>query len=511
MRQEMTGGKGTIARNTMLLYVRMLFMMLVSLYTSRVVLKVLGVEDFGLYNVVGGVVAMFSLVTGSLSSSISRFLTFWLGKGDKEQLRKIFSTAINIQLCLALLILILSEAAGVWFLNTRMTIPEGRLAAANWVFQCSVLTFLVNLVSLPYNALIIAYERMNVFAYISILEASLKLAAVFLLSAAPSDKLVAYAGLLLGVSVVIRLVYGIYCRRNIPECRYVRIYDKALLGSMVKFAGWNTIGVASAVLKDQGVNIVINLFCGPAVNAARAISVQVNTAAGAFVSNFMTALNPQITKSYAAKDFPYMKALIHQGTRFSFYMLLLLSVPILIETETVLSLWLTVVPAHTVLFVRLILVLAMCDSLSGTLITTMLATGNIRNYQIVVGGLQLLNFPLSYLALKAGLPPESTMMIAIALSAASLFVRLLFLRRMAGLPMGHYLKAVVGNVCVVAACSFLLPLLASRCMAPGWGRLLLTCAVASASTSIAVYWIGCSRAERVVIKEKIIDIKRKFL
>lgn len=485
-------------------------MMVVSLYTSRIVLEVLGVDDFGLYNVIGGVVTMFSLISGSLSSSISRFLTFELGKGDKTQLQKIFSTSINIQLIISLIIFVLSEVIGVWFLNTQMTISEERLDAANWVLQCSIFTFIINLISIPYNASIIAYERMKVFAYISILEVSLKLVVVYLLMVAPFDKLKAYACLLLCVSLLIRFIYGLYCKRNIPECKYVCIYDKTLLVSMIKFAGWNTIGVSSAVLKDQGVNIVINLFCGPAVNAARAISVQVNTAVNSFITNFMTALNPQITKSYAAKDFQYMKTLVQQGTRLSFYMLLLLSVPILIETETILSLWLTIVPEHTVLFVRLILILAMCESLSGTLITAMLATGDIRNYQIVVGGLQLLNFPLSYAALKIGLAPEYTMIIAIAISIINLFVRLLFLQNMIGLSAKYYLKSVVGNVGVVSVCSVVLPLLVFFYLNPGLIRLLIICIVAFTNTLFVVYRVGCSQAERVFIKAKIVNLKNKL-
>lgn len=485
-------------------------MMVVSLYTSRIVLEVLGVDDFGLYNVIGGVVTMFSLISGSLSSSISRFLTFELGKGDKTQLQKIFSTSINIQVIISLIIFVLSEVIGMWFLNTQMTISEERLDAANWVLQCSIFTFIINLISIPYNASIIAYERMKVFAYISILEVSLKLVVVYLLMVAPFDKLKAYACLLLAVSLLIRFIYGLYCKRNIPECKYVCIYDKTLLSSMIKFAGWNTIGVSSAVLKDQGVNIVINLFCGPAVNAARAISVQVNTAVNSFITNFMTALNPQITKSYAAKDFQYMKTLVQQGTRLSFYMLLLLSVPILIETETILSLWLTIVPEHTVLFVRLILILAMCESLSGTLITAMLATGDIRNYQIVVGGLQLLNFPLSYAALKIGLAPEYTMVIAIAISIINLFVRLLFLQNMIGLSAKYYLKSVVGNVGVVSVCSVVLPLLVFFYLNPGLIRLLIICIVAFTNTLFVVYRVGCSQAERVFIKEKIVNLKNKL-
>ena len=301
-----------IAKNTLLLYFRMLFMMAVSLYTSRVVLNALGVEDFGIYNVVGGVVAMFSMLSGSLSAAITRFITYELGKGNQENLKKIFSSSVTIQIGLAILIIVVAEAIGVWFLNMKMNIPDVRITAANWVFQFSILTFAVNLISVPYNASIIAHERMSAFAYISILEAIGKLAIVFLIVISPMDKLIFYAILMCAVALIVRLAYGVYCKRHFEECTYHFIFDRDLLKHMFGFAGWNFIGATSAVLRDQGGNVVINLFCGPAANAARGIAFQVNNAISGFVTNFMTALNPQITKSYAAGDRKYMMTLIFQ-------------------------------------------------------------------------------------------------------------------------------------------------------------------------------------------------------
>lgn len=432
-----------IAKNTLLLYIRMLFLMAVNLYTSRVVLNVLGVEDFGIYNVVGGVVAMFSMLSGSLSAAITRFITYELGTGDRESLKRIFSSAVTIQIGLAVLIILLAEAIGVWFLNIKMNIPDARIVAANWVFQFSILTFAINLISVPYNASIIAHERMSAFAYISILEAIGKLAIAFLIVVSPMDKLIFYAILMCAVALIVRFAYGIYCKRNFEECTYHFIFDKDLLKRMFGFAGWNFIGATSAVLRDQGGNVVINLFCGPAVNAARGIAFQVNNAVSGFVTNFMTALNPQITKSYAAGDRDYMMTLIYQGARLSFYMLLLLSLPVLINTHYILELWLKTVPEHAVLFVQLVLVFAMSESISHPLITAMLATGKIRNYQLVVGGLQMMNLPVSYILLRIGMFPEVVIVVAIVISQCCLAARLLMLRGMIGLSVKKYLKKYI--------------------------------------------------------------------
>lgn len=492
-----------IAKNTMLLYCRMLLLMVVSLYTSRVTLTALGVEDYGIYNVVGGVVAMFSMLSGSLSAAISRFITFELGRGDKERLKTVFSTSVNIQIGLAIIIMVLAEIGGVWFLNCKMNIATERLLAANWVLQCSIITFMINLISVPYNAAIIAHERMSAFAYISILEAVLKLLVVYLLYVTLYDRLIVYAVLLCLVAIALRLIYGIYCKRNFEECTYHFIYDKSILGSMTGFAGWNFIGVASGALRGQGVNIVINLFCGAAVNAARAISFQVNNAVNSFASNFMTAINPQITKSYASGNYGYMMQLIFQGARLSYYLLLFISLPLILEADTVLKLWLEEVPEHTTLFVQLILVFGMEEALSNPLITAMLATGDIKKYQLTVGGLQLMNFPVSYMLLKFGLFPEVTIIAAIVIGQWCLATRLYMLRSMIGLSSIAFMKKVYLNIVSVSIVAMLPPLLLHIVMIEDrWLRFFAVLAVSVVSTLASIYYIGCSKSERDLVVQK---------
>ena len=447
-----------IARNTLLLYFRMLFLMIISLYTSRIVLNALGVEDFGIYNVAGGVVAMFSILSGSLSAAISRFITYELGKNNVLKLKTIFSSAITIQIGLGIVIAFFAETIGIWFLNTQMNIPIERMTAANWVLQFSIITFIINLISVPYNAVIIAHEKMSAFAYISIFEAIGKLLIAYLITISPIDKLIFYAILMCGVAIAIRLLYGYYCKRHFDECRFHFIWNKQIFQQIFSFAGWNFIGASSAVLRDHGGNIIINLFCGPTVNAARGIAFQVNNAIQGFVSNFMTALNPQITKSYAAKNYTYMMTLIFQGARLSFYMLLLLSLPIIINTHYLLTLWLNTVPEHTVLFVRLVLIFAMSESISGPLITAMLATGNIRNYQIIVGGLQMLNLPTSYILLSLGAIPETVLIVAVLISQCCLMARLYMLKKMIKLKIKDYLKKVYFNIITVSIIAIILPI-----------------------------------------------------
>ena len=500
-----------IAKNTLLLYFRMLFMMVVSLYTSRVILNALGVEDFGIYNVVGGVVAMFTVISGSLSAAISRFITYELGKGDQSKLNKIFSASVTIQLLLSLIIVVLIESVGVWFLNAKMTIPADRVTAANWVLQFSIITFVINLISVPYNAAIIAHERMSAFAYISILEAIGKLAIAFFIMWSPIDKLIYYAILMCTVAVIVRLTYGHYCKKHFTECTYHFHWDKDILKQMFGFAGWNFIGASSVVFRDQGGNIILNIFFGPTVNAARGIANQVNTAITGFVQNFMTALNPQITKSYASGDGEYMMTLIFQGARLSFYMLLLLSLPVLINTHYILVIWLKIVPEHAVLFVRLILIFAMCESISNPLITAMLATGKIRNYQIVVGGLQLLNLPLSYLCLKTGFVPESILVVAIIISLACLFARLYMLRGMIGLSSILYMKNVFLNVLVVALLSAIIPYMLFCYMKETFFSFIIITLIAVLCTLVVEFYIGCNQKERFFVLNKVRNIKNKFL
>lgn len=500
-----------IAKNTLLLYFRMLFMMVVSLYTSRVILNALGVEDFGIYNVVGGVVAMFTVISGSLSAAISRFITYELGKGDQSKLNKIFSASVTIQLLLSLIIVVLIESVGVWFLNAKMTIPADRVTAANWVLQFSIITFVINLISVPYNAAIIAHERMSAFAYISILEAIGKLAIAFFIMWSPIDKLIYYAILMCTVAVIVRLTYGHYCKKHFTECTYHFHWDKDILKQMFGFAGWNFLGASSVVFRDQGGNIILNIFFGPTVNAARGIANQVNTAITGFVQNFMTALNPQITKSYASGDGEYMMTLIFQGARLSFYMLLLLSLPVLINTHYILVIWLKIVPEHAVLFVRLILIFAMCESISNPLITAMLATGKIRNYQIVVGGLQLLNLPLSYLCLKTGFVPESILVVAIIISLACLFARLYMLRGMIGLSSILYMKNVFLNVLVVALLSAIIPYMLFCYMKETFFSFIIITLIAVLCTLVVEFYIGCNQKERFFVLNKVRNIKNKFI
>ena len=484
-------------------------MMLVSLFTSRVVLNTLGVEDYGIYNVVGGVVSMFSIISSSLSEAISRFIVVELAKGDFEKLRKTFSASVTIQLIMSLIIVILIESAGVWFLNAKMVIPAERLEAANWVLQFSIVTFVINLISVPYNATIIAHERMSAFAYISIMEVVCKLVIVYLIKISPIDRLVFYAILMCAVSVLVRLVYGRYCKKHFAECKFSFRFDKDLLKRMFSFAGWNFIGVATAVLRDQGGNILINLFGGPAVNAAHGIAARVNSAVTGFVKNFMVAVNPQITKSYASGEHDYMMNLIFRSARFSFYMLLFISLPILADTHYILSLWLGMVPEHTVLFVQLALIFAMSESISTPLVTATLASGKIKNCQIVIGCLQVIFIPISYMLLRIGFIPEIITIIAIIISQCCLAARLIMLRRIIGLSARAYLIKVYLNVIVVTVASVILPIAVSNFMQESFGNFISICVISVACTAAAIYYFGFNKHERefAVSKGKSIILK----
>ena len=506
----MSSSTSRIAKNTLLLYFRMLLTMGVSLYTSRVILNALGVEDYGIYNVVGGVVAMFGILSGSLSSAISRFITFELGKGDLEKLKRIFCTSVNIQVILIAIITILMETIGIWFLNNKMVIPEERLAAANWVFQFSVVTFALNLLSIPYNAVIIAHEKMSAFAYISIIDCILKLIVAFIIAYNPFDKLVYYGLLIMICGVINRSIYAIYSKRHFEEATYLMIFDKGLMKEMFGFAGWNFIGASSAVLRDQGGNLLINLFFGPAVNAARGIAMQVSSAVMAFVNSFMTAVNPQITKSYAAGDKDYMMKLVFQSTKFSFYILLFISLPILVSTPYLLDIWLEQVPEHSINFVRLIIIYVLSESLAFSLITLMLATGNIRNYQLIVGGCQLLNFPLSYLCLKFSMPPEAVFVVAIIVCVACEILRLMMLKKMVGLPVRLFLKDVYFRAIFVAVASAAIPVF----IKPFFEENLFSTAVLTAISVVCVasvsYLIGCNSYDKTIINAQIQKAKRKI-
>ena len=500
-----------IAKNTLLLYFRMIIIMLVTLYTSRVVLNTLGVTDYGIYNVVGGVVAMFGFINSSMASATQRYIIFSLGKGDMAELRKVFSTSIQIHVLIAVLITVLGETAGLWFLYTQMQIPAERMTAAFWVLQCSIASTVIMVISVPYNADIIAHERMSAFAFISILEAVLRLAAVFMLTVYSYDKLILYAFLILAVQLLIRFCYGHYCGRHFPETKYRHVWDKRLFKEMTGFAGWSMFGNLASVLFSQGLNMLLNVFFGPVVNAARAVAVQVQTAIQQFVANFQMALNPQITKTYAKGELDEMHKLMFRSARFSFYLLYLLSLPVLFETDFILTVWLKTVPEHTVTFLRIMLCTSLLYSLSNPLMIANQATGKVRKYQAVCGSILLMILPVSYLCLKLGCPAYSVFIVHFAVEAAVQMVRMLLLRPLIGIRVADYFKHIYAKVIMVASLSAIFPFIIYETMDDTVPRFVAVCTVCVLSVSATAYTLGLSRNERAFIKAKAAGIIDKIL
>jgi len=501
-----------IAKNTLLLYFRMFFMMVVSLYTSRVILNTLGVEDFGIYNVVGGIVAMFTIISGSLTSAISRFLTFELGKGDKEKLKTIFSTSVNIQLGLSAIIILTGEIVGIWFLNNQMNIPDGRLQTANYILQCSLGIFVLNLLSVPYNASIIAHEKMGAYAYISILDIILKLAVAYAIMLSSFDRLISYGVLLLAEAILIRLIYGIYSKRNFEECTYHLVYDKAVLKNMVSFAGWNFLGVTAGTLNTQGVNILMNVYFGVAVNAARGIAVQAGAAISQFVQSFTTAVNPQITKSYAAGDMEYMHTLVCQSSKFSAYLFLLMAIPLTVETPAIFEIWLKNPPEYAVMFFRLSLLGTLVDTVfANSLMTAIFATGDIKKYQVYVtiwGGMV---FPLTWLAYLLGASPDSTYIIYFVIYCVVLYARLRVIQQKVHLPIKDYISRVLLKFVPVALLSCLVPIAIAYLLPAGFIRILITAIVSTVVTCAITYGIGLTNGERNMVMSKVKKITNKVL
>lgn len=439
-----------MAKNAGMLYFRMLLTMAVALYTSRVILQTLGVEDYGIYNVVAGFVTMLGFLNRAMSSATQRFLAFELGKSDTKDVRGIFSMSINTHVLIALFVFVLGETVGLWFVRTQLTIPIDRMIAAEWVFHLALLSFMITIISVPYNALIIAHERMKVFAWVSILDVTLKLLIVFMLSWFGMDKLVLYGLLSLSVVFVIAMVYRVYCKNKFAESRFRLYWDRKLFHTMLSYTGWNLWGNIAAVMSGQGVNVLLNIFFGPTVNAARAIAMQVSGALNSFVQNLQVAINPQIIKSYAADDIAYMHQLVCYGAKYNFFLLFFLAMPVLINTETILQVWLGTVPEYTSIFVKLIIVNALIDCISAPLMTSAQASGKIKIYQSVVGGLLLLNIPFSYLVLKSGANPYAVIYVGIILSLFAFIARLIIVRKLVRLPVAEYLKEVVGRGVLVA-------------------------------------------------------------
>ena len=499
-----------IAKNTLMLYIRMLFMMFLGLYTSRIVLQALGESDYGIYNVVGGVVAMFVMISGALNSAVSRFITFEMGKGSEAQLNKVYSTAVTIQLILAAVVVAIAEPVGLWFINNEMTIDSASIPAARNVLHFSILAFVINLMSVPQMASITAHEKMSAYAAIGILDGSLRFGTALLVKNFAGDRLIYYAALMTLTVLIVRAAYGIYCRINFAECRYKPVFDRPLMKEMFSFAGWNFIGVTAGVLRDHGGNILVNVFSGSvAVNAARGVALQLSNAVQSFVTNFMTAVNPQITKSYAAGEKDYMFSLMRKSSRMAYYLLFIIALPVLFNMEALLDLWLDEVPQMSVGFARLFLILALSESLSGPLMTGMLATGKIRNYQIFVGGLVMLNFPISYIFLKLDASPEITVVVAIVISQICLAARLYMLKKMLDFPVREYLRRVYINVIKVTVVAAVISSVLHRFVPGGFLGFVAGVVVCVVCAGLSILFIGCSQSERKELLQMVVRrIKR---
>lgn len=455
--------------------------------------------------------AMFGFINSSMSSATQRYITFALGKGNMADLHKIFSTALQIHILIALLIVVLGETIGLWFMYTQMQIPADRMDAAFWVLQCSIVSSMVMIISVPYNADIIAHERMSAFAYISILEAVLKLAIVYALVISPFDKLVFYAFLILGVQVLIRFCYSHYCNRHFEESIYCHTWDKSLFKKMTGFAGWSMFGNLASVLFGQGLNMLLNVFFGPVVNAARAVAVQVQSAIQQFVGNFQMALNPQITKTYAKGEIEDMHKLMFRSAKFSFYLLFFLSLPVLFETNFILTIWLKTVPDNTVVFIRIMICTSLIYTLSNPLMVANQATGKVRRYQAICGSILLMILPVSYICLKLGCPAYSVFIVHFAMESITQLVRMVLLRPLIGIRIVDYIKNVYMRVAAVVMFSIIIPFMIYKDMNDSVLRFFMMCFVCVLSVGTMVYMLGLSKNERKFIKNRINKFTMKYL
>lgn len=482
----------------------MLLLILINLYTSRVILNTLGVEDYGIYNVVGGIVVMFSFLSGSLSTASSRFITYDLGIGDLSLMKKTFGNIVAIHLLLAIIIFILGETIGLWFVMNKLQIPESRTIAALWVYQFSIFSFVFSIISVPYNATIIAHERMKAFAYISIIDAVLKLLIVYLLIIISFDKLIVYAILFFCVQVFDGIIYVVYCLKCFEETKAKIIFDRQLFMRIFSFSIWTMNGCLAVAGYTQGVNILLNMFFGPTVNAARGIAVQVQTVVQSFCNNFQMALNPQLTKSYAQNNLKYMHQLLKVSSKFSFFLLYIISLPLMLEAPLVLKWWLGIVPEHTVSFLRLILCASMLVALSRPLVTSVHATGRIKRFQLIEGSMVLCIVPIAYILLKfCNISPEYVFCVHIIVELLTQYARVVIVLPMISMKTKDYLKEVVIPILKVIILTPILPLLVFYNLSQSVCTFFVVCFVSLLSVLFGVYFCGCSKSEKSFIISKI--------
>lgn len=500
---------GRIAKNTALLYFRMMITMGINLYASRVILNALGIQDFGIYNVVGGVVAMFGFLNSSMTSSTQRFLTIELAN-NTGKLKSVFNNSMIIHLSIALVIVLLSATIGLWFFLEKMTIPPNRLEAATWTYIFSVLSAVIIIIRVPYNATIIAHEKMSAFAYISIFEAFFKLLTVYMLIFINSDRLTAYAVLSFICQLLISTVYVVYCKKTFIEASFQLVKDKSTFKEMLTFAKWSIFGNLSGIAFTQGLNLLLNVFFSPSINAARGIAVQVQQAVSTFTFNFQTAINPQLMKSYAQNDLPYMHRLIYSSSKFSYLLLFMISLPLLIETEMILSLWLKVVPGYTAIFTRIILCSAIIDATANSLMRAVDATGKIKRYQTIIGSVLLSILPISYVVLKLGGNPPSVFIVHLVICILAFIIRLFIIRPLIKLSITIYLKEVIYPILLVTLFSIPMPLAAYHYLNKDFSSMVIVSLLCALSVAIFSLCFGFKAQERNFLRKKIISSLKRF-
>ena len=472
-----------IAKNTLMLYVRMLITMLVSLYTVRVLLQELGLMDYGIYNLVSGLVTFFSFISITMSSATQRYLSFSLGKKDKISFQKIFSMNVLIYFFIAILVVILAETFGLWFLNSILNIPINRLSVANVVYQISLVTFLINLMLIPYHASILATERMSVYAYVSIVDVFLKLLLVYFLAVVDGDKLITYSVLLFLQTVLIASIYVLYCRKKIEGCTFDFFWEKKIFKEILGYTGWTFFGGISGILNNEGLSFLINFFFGPVLNAAKGISDRVSSAIAMFINNFYSAVKPQIVKSYASGDFTYMKTLAFQSSKFSFFLMLLLSLPLILETHFVLSLWLVDVESSMVGFTKLILIYSIINVFEFPLTQLVHATGKVKKYQVSVGLFTLLTLPITFLLFHLGYSAKYAIVVLIVVYSLAYIPRLIIVRNQLNISIYEYFQQVITKSVIVCLFSIILPLVVVLNIESGLFRMVLTSMISFFSSS----------------------------
>ena len=496
-------------KNTIVLYARMIVIMLISLYSSRIILQALGVDDYGLFNVVGGVVMMLGFLKSSLTSSTQRFLSYELGNKDTNRLQHVFSISLTTHILISIVIVILAETIGLWFLNTHMQIPDGRETAANWVYHYSVVSLVLSVITVPYNACTISHEKMTFFAWVSILDAILKLAFAFAIMVAPYDRLSFYALLIMLTNVLNLLLYWWYCRKNFAETNYHFFWDKKLFKEIFSFSGWTIWGQLAVVGSAQGKGILVNIFHTVAANAGMGVANQVNTALVSLTSNFQTAFQPQLTKSYAAKNYDYLNTLIYGTSKVSFYLLFIASLPIMLNIDWVLSVWLTEVPQYSSTFCNLYIIASILNALATPLWITIFATGNIRNYQLVISLAYFSEILIIYFFFLAGFPPTTAMVIKVILNVAMVFIRLYFAnRKIESFSALNYTKKVLLPVSLSSLITISVAYILMYYSHSLQIQLMNTMIIIIFSIIIA-YYIGLTQSERNLLKTIIIKKIKK--